>query len=300
MSTTHAAYTQIIRDLEALDVPHDPARQCKLENLAALRQHFADYFDEREFDESVLGIDVYRYSHMPPERQRLVPTLFAFLREKALSQCRETEEHLFEDHSECFISTGDGGFEVFANPLQAIVFSIYFETWLTAFNSSFHFPTLRAIFDDQPVTVRYALTHDRIFHQDRNVFGPGIISNARIIARDTLNRFLVDQNTVRWFQQHLASVESLLTLRGDDLPSVTGRDESTLAGRSALFAPKNAGVGIRSVHLQKIGIVATKSMGVDIFSLMIQVVVPQSRLIGSGQRTAVISIGNLNPAGLAP
>ena len=295
----HAAYADILRDLEVLDVPHDPARQCKLDDLDVFRKHFDDYFRERERQESVLGIDIYRYSHMPAERQRLVPTLFTFLRDKALTQCKETEGFLFEDFRDCFVSTGDGGFEVFATPLHAVVYAIYFETWLAAFNSWFHFPKLRALFGDDPITVRYTLTHDVVFHQDRNLFGRGIINNARIIGRDSLNRFLIDQGAVRWFQQRLASVESLLTLRGEDLRTVVGRtDDSGGPVHSALFAPKANDVGVRSVHLQKLGIVSTKSTNIDIFSLLIQVVVPRSKGIGAGRRTAVISIGNLNPTGL--
>lgn len=290
------SYEYFRQALERFDIAHDPNRSCSLENLAALRKHFADYFDARERDEAVFGIDIYRYSSMAPEQQRLIPSVFRLLHNEAFRQCCEREEFLFPNTLAVgnFISTGDGGFQIFATPLHAVVFAVAFQTWLTAFNSSFHFPTLRAVFD-RPLTVRYTLTYDRVFRQNGNIFGAGIINNARIIARDTLNRFLVDQGTVHWFETQLASVESLLTLRGTDLPNMQALvGESRKAARSALFS-RNDETGIRSVHLQKIGIVKSKETEADIFNLVIQVVVPQT----AGARTAVVTVGNLNTAGIA-
>jgi hypothetical protein len=231
-----------------------------------------------------------------------MPSLFLYLRSEALEHCREKEESIFGSSPpfDQFISTGDGGFQPFATPLQAVVFAIHFETYLAAFNSSFHFPRLRA-FVEQPVVVRYALTFDKVFEQDGNIFGPGIISNSRIISRDTLNRFLIDEKTVGWFQQHLASVESLLTLRSEDLSAVSQHGRShKRPPRSSLFGSTEPELGVKAVHLQKIGILTAKNKPLDVFSLMIQVAVPLAAETGaSKRRTAVVTVGNLNTGGIA-
>jgi hypothetical protein len=51
---------------------------------------------------------------------------------------------------------------------------------------------------------------------DSNTYGPGIISAARIISKDRLNRFLIDENTHLWFLKNLHGIEGLIRLKISD------------------------------------------------------------------------------------
>ena len=281
------------------DVPPDAANDIQ-RAVNALRAELAGYFTGKEVPRSVLGIDIYQYSRMPGECQRLVPTLFKLLYDTAWSLCCEKERFIFgsSEPPDAFVPTGDGGFKIFATPLQAIVFAVYFEVGLAAFNGYFLFPALRGMLG--ALSVRYALTHDLLIEQDNNFYGAAIINNARILARDALNRFLIDGYTVDWFQKNLLTLESLLTLTADDLRQISALNQADDKVVTDLFDTTISQQGFKTVHLQKIGVVTSKQTTLDVYSLMLQVALSQDDgRIDTAKRKVVVSIGNLNPTGVS-
>jgi hypothetical protein len=265
-----------------------------------LREALASYFGGRESDQCVLGIDIYRYSDMISEAQRLVPTLFREIYNVAVGLCSKGEPFLFQNVQleERFVSTGDGGFQVLPTPFHAVVFATFFELALASYNGSYVRPKLRRIVG--AVSVRYAITFGPLIRQDDNFFGQAIIRNARMLSRDQLNRCLLDHVSVEWLQSNLVSVESLLALRADDLHRIPAfRGYSHDIKRSLLFG-STTGEEIRAVHLQKIGVVSSKRTDLDIYSLMLQVMVSRKNLDDQPEGAIVVTVGNLNAAGISP
>jgi hypothetical protein len=274
------------------------------EDLAAL---FNEYFASREQPMAVLGIDIYQYSKFPRHTQRLVPVIFKYLYDETVTMLRRGEAFFFggDDFEKGFIPTGDGGFQMFETPLSAIVFALYFQLVLSGYNASFYFPKLRRLVG--PLTLRYGLTYDHVVRIDHNWFGPAIIKNARITARDTLNRLLVDGETIQWFADRIGTVETMATLTAEDIKRIkelAWRDRNLLQ-HSVLFRSPDATAEwqqpiFRSVVSQKIGRVTSKNDQYDVYNLFVQVLFYWVDLL---QRVAaqhmVVALGNLHTEGIA-
>jgi hypothetical protein len=84
-------------------------------STADLLNALDEYYGEREFTAAVLGVDIYQYSRMSSEVQRVIPALFEYFREGAAAFCRD-ESAVFasDDHRwlERFVPTGDGCFQL--------------------------------------------------------------------------------------------------------------------------------------------------------------------------------------------
>lgn len=270
-------------------------------DVAELMRALAGHFAGAEELQSVLGIDIYQYSRYSPETQRLIPSVFNFLKTLAIRICEDREPFLFQQHKfeDRFISTGDGGFLLFDTPLHAVVFACYFQAVLTWFNGYLMFPKLRKAVG--PISLRYAITYDYVFRQDQNYFGSAIISNARILSRDALNRCLIDGTSVNWFNANTVNVEALMTLTPDiiaTLPAFGGYEKKE--SKSILFTNSSftLDTAFRSVHLQKVGVVAAKMSQHDVYNLYLQVGIARNREDGTS-RTILITLGNLNVGGIA-
>ncbi|NCN11678.1 MAG: hypothetical protein GW938_17725 [Leptospira sp.] len=61
-----------------------------------------------------------------------------------------------------FIDTGDGGFLILDNPIQALIFSVYFEKNLNRFNSFKLNSTLREVLGI--VKTRFSLSTDKLIY----------------------------------------------------------------------------------------------------------------------------------------
>jgi hypothetical protein len=283
-----------------------------------LASDLGKYFKPRELQQAVLGIDIYHYSRFPLERQRLVPVVFQYLYDAAAEWCTTYESAIFDSRAfdSRFIPTGDGGFQILDTPLQSIVFAVYFQVALTAYNASMNFPALRQFVG--PITLRYALTYDTVFEmawtrrrrgrtvtrrqQDRlNWYGSAIINNARILSRDTLNRFLADDASISWFVDRVRSMESLLILQWSDLRSLGGKKRRNAQPTTSLIfptgkkglIPTNA---FRVINAQKVGSATIKNTEFDIHS-----VYAQAALVHVADETefnTIIALGNLNPVGI--
>jgi hypothetical protein len=144
----------------------------KIENVSTISLH-------NEFIEtkSVIGIDIYKYSEYQFEIQVYIPVLFNELYKETVKSCRLQEKYFFQKYGltfeffkKNFISTGDGGFQIFDDPLQSLIFSSYFQFKVQRFNSgSYITPTLENLYRIiGRIELRYAITFDKIYAYDNN------------------------------------------------------------------------------------------------------------------------------------
>jgi len=296
-----ARFNEILEILSTKDIPDNRSGLTPAAN-DALVAALDDYFTEREQDKAVLGIDIYRYSQLDNSRQRIVPMLFEFMYKLAAGFCTDQERFMFHDQPflERFIPTGDGGFQMLDTPLHGLVFAIYFQLAVETYNSFFAFPRLRAWLG--PLTLRYALTLGTVFRQENNFFGSAIISNARILAKDSLNRFLIDGACVDWFRRHIINIETLLSIVASDVCRMPGyvACEEPYLDRSLVFGGDEGDRqrAIRTVQMQKIGAISSKQTTLDVYNLYIQVFFSRLATEAFGNRLMVVTVGNLNTSGV--
>ncbi len=251
----------------------------------------------------ILGIDIYRYSQYPLAEQTYIPVVFAELYKATIKDLIKGESFIFREYGlkeidfhKRFISAGDGGFQIFNNPLEAVIFAIYFQMNLKLFFSGSsmiaHSQLLSKLIDS--IDLRYAITSDLTYFYNSNYFGPGIINNARILSKDNLNRLLIDSNTIKWFNKNMSSVENLLVMDKKSFLTTDyfkSYDESLI---SLLFVNRNS---FKSVDVLTIGSIMVKNTPLEIYNLHIQAIISfknQSNV----SRDFVVTLGNLNTAGI--
>jgi hypothetical protein len=266
----------------------------------ALRNALSDYFHGREEAASVLGIDIYRYSKMRDETQRLIPALFEYFHHAAAAFCAD-ETLLFGESTETlresFIPTGDGGFQVLKSPFQAFAFAVFLQLQFTLFNGFFVYPKLREFIG--PLTLRYSITTSKIFAQDSNFYGDAIIRNARILASDRLNRCLIDEDSVKWFQRSMAGIENLLAMTFADLKALPAFPGSTEAKSPFLFSDPPSELAMRAISLQQIGTIDVKQTPLSIYNVHAQVGLRWTNKKTSRRHPVIVTLGNLNSSGIA-
>lgn len=233
----------------------------------------------------------------------MIPALFRILYELAAGFCQQREQFLFQRQRflDRFVPTGDGGFQILATPLHAVLFAVQFQIAVTLFNSYFIFPKLRRWMG--PVTLRYAITADKIFEQDNNYYGAAIITNARILSRDVLNRCLLDERCVNWFYENTINIESLMTVGVNHLQALpVFADYKPVSENESMFFPSEGAFGasaIRSLHLQKIGAIPAKATTIDIYNLQMQVSIVRVKTDDLPAKDFVVTLGNLNVSGIS-
>lgn len=187
----------------------------KIDTLKTLKVNL----DKNRKKVSVLGFDIYHYSQYESPAQDIIPFIFeAILRDS--SQFASTyDSYIYQKYTteiyEKLISTGDGGFIIFDNPLEALIFLLYFNLNLKYFNSFHKIKRIREFVG--PISIRFSITYDFILEYENNIFGPAIINNARIMSGDKLNRLLIDKNTHDWFEQNIFGLENLPNISIDTL-----------------------------------------------------------------------------------
>jgi hypothetical protein len=274
-----------------------------------LHEAISEYINLRSFvKRAVLGIDIYRYGTYKHLEQVLIPPLFKILFEKAIRLCLENNQFVFQHYSKeriekAFISTGDGGFVIFDTPLHALFFAINFEMVIRAYNSYHLYPKLRNIIGS--LSLRYAISFDTIFHFDDNYYGSAIITNARILNKDTLNRCLIDQQAYDWFLISIDGLENLQVLTIEDIANIydfLDYDRSLLLEGKNEILDSNASnrrTGVINSDILKVGQIQSKETLVNIFNLHLQISMQiySDRNVES-KRTITVSLGNLNTSGI--
>lgn len=254
-------------------------------------------------EKTVLGIDIYKYSQYPTIEQIYIPVIFETLYHTTVMNIREREKYLFSDYGtnlidykKQFISTGDGGFQIFDNVLQAIVFALYFQMnvkrYCSGGNVSNIAKNLHKVVDT--IDLRFAITSDKIYNYKSNFFGPAIINNARILSKDSLNRLLIDNNSIKWLIANINTPENLMDIDKKSLVETNFFKNYDTKLESYLFNEKGR---ILSVELQKIGAIKAKSTELDIFNFRIQSKL-SLKVDHQDYKIYIITIGNLNTAGI--
>jgi hypothetical protein len=256
---------------------------------------------------SVLGIDILGYSQYAFEKQALVPLLFSKLLNETIRHILQSEIFMFQGQTresilERFIPTGDGGFIVFENPLQGLLFSMKFASMLHLFNSYSYYPGLRHILGE--IRVRYCHTYDILFQYENNYYGPAIINNHRVMSRDKLDRCLMDREAYDWFLRQINGIESLQIFNIRELsmklvrplPPVDPTKQEILS--SILKNPDNPQF-IRTLLTQKIGEIKAKTQSIDVYNLFAQFSASYSDEKTRVHDNYIVNLGNLNASGLS-
>jgi len=251
----------------------------------------------------VLGIDIYKYNQYPTVEQIYIPVLFENIYRATVKNVREREKYLFSEYGEGiidykskFISTGDGGFQIFDNVLQAIAFSLFFQMNVKHYCSGGNInQTLKNLHKlVKSIDLRFAITFDKIYSYQTNYFGPAIINNARILSKDSLNRLLIDSNSIDWLTRNINTPENLIDIDKESLSKTLYFKDYERNLKSLLFEEKGI---VSSVVVQKIGNLSAKETKLDIFNMYLQ-----SRLNLKADHQDyniyIVTIGNLNSSGI--
>lgn len=254
---------------------------------------------------TVLGIDIYRYSEYPQGIQEYVPVLFNSLYKLTVALCHTKEGFIFQKYGNSFkvfksnfISTGDGGFQIFDNPIQAIIFAAYFQLNVRLFNSnsfeSIPYKNLYKIIGR--IELRYTISTDKIYLYDGNFYGPAIINNSRILAKDHLNRLLIDFLTIDWFDKNINTIENLLDVKKKDLMEIKYFESYDNTKTTLLFEDASNIQQVKSVDILRIGSIRSKNTLLDIYNLRIQFKL--SYMKKTGYKAFIVTLGNLNTQGI--
>lgn len=269
---------------------------------------FNELDQNHTFEKTVIGLDIYHYSKMENKTQILIPVIFDLLFVQAENWMKQYEKKLIKDQEhlqDSFIHTGDGGFLLVDNPIIGIVFLLHFYTLLNLYNSGLYLNDYYAI--TKEIEIRACMTKGNVFKYHSNYFGKAIIQNARILAADKLNRFLIDENVNNWFNENINGITSLLIRTGKEIEDILKLPNESLKD-SYIFCYNNfltvAGMptgnsSIKHVTKQKIGEISVKEDKNSIYNVEIQryayIEIPGETI---RLNNIVITIGNSNAAGL--
>lgn len=274
-----------------------------------LKKHENDLFKPHG-KKAVLGIDIYKYSQYPTIPQVLIPYIFNELRTTTIKTILTYEPFIFQKHTvkgltDNFIDTGDGGFQILDNPIEAILFAIYFQLNLHGYNSGEPLDGMVLNNLIGEIKLRYVITHDDIYRFNNNFYGVAVINNARILAKDKLDRCLIDQNVVNWFYSQLNGFQNLSVLDdGDfkDLDIFDNFDYSKIGNDDKLSfifdkIHKKAGGAILCADIMHIGEVLSKQTSLSVHCAYVQTHIRLPRITKKFKKI-VASLGSLNPSGI--
>ncbi|HLN53059.1 MAG TPA: hypothetical protein VK212_05080 [Lentimicrobium sp.] len=259
-------------------------------------------------NKSVLGLDIYQYSSYGEFEQMLIPFLFRMLFNTTIDLCFENHPFIFQKYTKdsikkSFISTGDGGFVIFDNPMHSLLFACNYAIVLRVYNAFHFFPRLRKIIGG--ISTRYAITYDKVYSYNENFYGRAIINNSRILSSDSLNRCLIDEHAHRWFTVNIDGIENLQVLSIEDVAHIfefsKGYDTKLLTTKEdKIFGHEaNRHKGIINSDILKIGKIKAKESDISVYNLHLQV---SMSLVNNDdprqQKVVTVSLGNLNTAGI--
>ncbi|MCD4735915.1 MAG: hypothetical protein K8R53_07720 [Bacteroidales bacterium] len=256
---------------------------------------------------SVLGMDIYQYSFYSEFEQTLIPFLFKTIFENTTKLCLSNHSFIFQKYDaerirRNYISTGDGGFLIFENPLLSLLFACNFAIILRAYNAYHFYPRLRRIIG--AINMRYTITYDKIYTFNENFYGRAIINNARILMKDNLNRCLIDEYAHSWFTTNLDGIENLQIVTLEDIANIyefsKGYNKSLLGKGDEIFEDNTSRrYGIINSDILKIGMIKSKEASLSVYNLHLQVTIRLKNDEDPSQnRLITVSLGNLNTSGI--
>ena len=272
--------------------------------LKELRQYI-DY--DRIRRKAVLGIDMYQYSSYGEFEQTLIPFLFKTMFDSTIRLCLENHRFIFQKYDtgrfeRNFISTGDGGFFMFDNPLQALLFASNFAVVLRVYNAYHYYPRLRRIIGG--INMRYAITYDKVYTFEKNYYGRGIINNARILIKDALNRCLIDEHVHSWFTTNLDGVENLQIVTINEIANIfefsKDYDRKFLEMKDEIFEDEpSRRYGIINSDILKVGFIQSKETSLSVYNQHMQFTIGLTNDDDPNQKRIItVSLGNLNTTGI--
>jgi hypothetical protein len=266
-------------------------------------------YDENAETRAVIGFDIYKYSQYTEIPQFLIPFLLKNLLEKTVENINKYESFLFQGKFSLdklnYIDTGDGGYVIFETPIHALTFAIHMSIALRQFNSYLLLPITRDLIKE--LNVRFSLTYDKVFLLNNNIYGAGIINNSRILSKDKLNRFIIDDNTNEWFLKNMNGIDMIRIVsysylsRIDILKKyiVPGITEDKYGVFSKHYSNGYLLYGIDICNIQKIGIIHVKKLEISIYNIYIQGVLAITSDHNNEESEPIsLTLGNLNSEGL--
>ena len=165
---------------------------------------------------AVFGVDIYQYSKMPPGGLVALPAILDKLIYTSSQICVKYAPKLFLPSQDSvspfsrYVSTGDGFFMIFENPVQASIFATQFASVVRFINGGLFRDSIYS--GTGELFARYCVTYGHVYKYGSNYFGRAIIDCARILSRDKLDRFLIDKHTHEWFLSQIYGIENLKNL----------------------------------------------------------------------------------------
>ncbi|NCQ69951.1 MAG: hypothetical protein GPI97_12375 [Microcystis aeruginosa W13-16] len=261
---------------------------------------------------AVLGFDVLSYSQMTEPSQTLLPYLIRRIIKKTIDDLRIYEPCIFIDvlpkfDQKTVIDVGDGGFYFLPTPLHSVIFALYMEAVVRDFNANLLWKNLRSVVE--PIKIRYALSYDLVFKYEdiQNHYGTGIINCARILAKDKLDRFLIDENSYLWFMKNIHGLESLKVIELEFLkflPHFRNPNRGDNIEYKSFSIPEARSYdtpGIDNAFILKVGKIKSKENILSIYSVHLQMSYKYLNKVDTYEsvwKMITVSLGNLNSMGL--
>jgi hypothetical protein len=305
MRVSKLKYAELMKALESMDIKNIDTSYSTIPEDNDLGNHLDEMIHPDSFsNKSILGMDIFQYSQYEIKKQTLIPFLFKLIQDEVIKNCIESNGYIFQkfkgvnEVANDFIHTGDGGFQILDTPLHAVAMAINYEMYLRYYNSYHFYPKLRKIIG--PISLRYNISSGNIFQFNNNYFGPGIITSARMLSKDSLNRFLLDQSTYEWFMHTMMGVENLQFISIDDIatyPQFALYDREKTSNPEMVFPlEKNFSFQkIISTDVQKIGEIVAKTSTLNIYNLHLQFLGAMKEI---KDKPIALTIGNLNLSGI--
>lgn len=267
--------------------------------------------------QSVLGIDILDYSQLSNTEQYFVPILFHSLIKSTIADIFKYEKFIFQYTNsdlifEKFIDSGDGGFFIFDTPLHSVLFALYFECNLRHYNNGTYNKNIYSLL--KTIKVRYAITYDIVYYMKdlKNHYGAGLINCARIMAKDKLDRCIIDENTHTWFLKRTNGIESLRNYHIRKIMKIKefshytyDEQEYKFSGYSSYAIPEEKSQfepGIDLILIMKIGTIKLKKLEISVYNLLIQLPTKidnvYKKLDFDNDIFMVVTLGNNNTVGL--
>jgi hypothetical protein len=239
-----------------------------------LKTLLSDLASANQLDRTVFGIDIYEYSKMDALKQFTVPFIVDQLFENTLARLKSQETAFFRDEflveiRRSRIDTGDGFFLILMNPLHALLFLCHFSIELELFKTRYRARTLMRSMNDY--VIRYAISKGDVFIYSGKYYGDAIIRCARIMAKDRLNRCLIDNATYFWFYDNASGLESI---QDAGLHNIFGIEElqAVKEGKSDIFLTgPMVFSSFKSIVVNKIGRISVKNDTFDIYNVFLQI-----------------------------
>jgi len=287
--TSDEITAELEKNYKKYDLNNNFKKHDENEENGKVKADFAEYSQTyfQSFKKSVLGLDIYKYSGYPEEKQNFIPYVFDLLLDETDKQLKSEEKTLFESFNikDNFISTGDGGYVIFSKPFHAFVFNFYFYSILHLFNTEHLFPELKKYIGE--IFIRSVITYDKVYLYNKNSYGNAIITNSRILSKDRLNRFLIDKNTFEYFNMVCNGIESI--------PLIPDKFNQIFGGADTYFFNKK-NTPFRNIHVQKLNDTLAKNLSLVIYNVEIQlnIVLNSTTKNENNSINFICSIGNLN------